>query len=176
MYWFIIIYTYIKNFFNKFKLNNYYYLDYNSKEDLVKKKNITFWIYLLNIFNLRNNIYIINLIYKFININLNSPIIKINKNGNILLEQNKVINSIVPKGIVSNIIIDVKNHRYNLNNLKKNLFKIDKDIPLIFCLIYYENIYKIEDIFIGINYFGKENVNFNKIGYLDKTSILFDNI
>ena len=102
--------------------------------------------------------------------------IVINSNDQVLPEEKDVISPIIPKGIISNIVIDVKNHRYNLNRLKKNLFKIDKEIPIIFCLLYYENICKIENINLSVNYFGKDNNNkFYKINDIDKISVLVNN-
>ena len=172
--YFLVIWTYIKSFFDKIKFNQYLYITYDDRIDKVKLVNVSF------LYNLFKFLYICNfsnqLVKKYYNIDPKNKLIVINSNDQVLPEEKDVISPIIPKGIISNIVIDVKNHRYNLNRLKKNLFKIDKEIPIIFCLLYYENICKIENINLSVNYFGKDNNNkFYKINDIDKISVLVNN-
>ncbi len=175
--YFLIIWTYIKSLFEKIKLNKYLYLTYDNKDDKVKIVNVSF------IYNVLKFMYIYDydlskqLIKKYYNIDPENRLIVINSIEQILPEGKDVISPIIPKGIISNIVIDVKNHRYNLNTLKKNLFKIDKETPIIFCLLYYENICKIENVNLSVNYFGKDDNDnkFIKINDIDKISVIINN-
>lgn len=170
----LFIWTYIKFFFNKFKLDQFYYLEY--RPDNIKIKKVSFLYYFLNIFCLRNKNFVQYFILNYCNIDLRKQLIKINNNNQIMLENKVRIKPLVPKGIINNIVVDVKNHRYNLNSIKKNLFKIDCEVPLIFCLLFYENICKIENLNISVNYFGKKNEdnNFFKINDIDKISRIIE--
>lgn len=176
MYFYLIFFwTYLKNFYDKIKFNKYLYINYDCQNDNIKVTNVSLLYNILNYMNLRNS-KVSNIVVKnFYNIDLNCKLIKVNSNDQILFEDQNFIKPIVPKGIISDIIIDVKNHRYNLNSLKQNLFKIDKNIPLIFCLFYYENICKIENVNLSLSYYGKENNKIFKINDIDKISDILNN-
>jgi len=104
-------------------------------------------------------------------------IIKINNNNQMMGLYNN-FEPIIPKGIISNIKINIRNHRYEINNFKKNIFRIDRNIPLIFCLAYYENIRKFNSCYITTEYkitfnkFVKKNTT-HKVKYYDNLNTIF---
>ena len=172
------MYLYIKileNFIRSIiKLNKYYYYTYNPNEDMIKINDITLIYYLLNFFLFFNKNLSKRILKNYYNVDENVKLIKINDMNCIMLEEKSNISPITPKGVIDNIVIDVRNHRYNLNKLKLNLFKIDSDVPLIFCLFYFENICKIDNIKLTVNYIGenKNYDNFFKINDIDKISAI----
>jgi hypothetical protein len=142
-----LIYIYICNKL-QISYNKYYVYSYDINKDVIQIRNITIIYYLLMIFFMTNNKRVMN----FFLIKKKNIIIKNNNEQIFLLVNNNFSRGVIPKGIIENIIINIRNHRYELNNLKKNLFKIDSKIPLIFCLAYYENIKKINLCFLKLKY------------------------
>ena len=165
---------YIKSLIDYIRPNIYYKLLYDTNSDVAKIINVTFYYYLLSYLCLRHNSYALYFIEKISGLDLDSNLIILNNNKQLIVEGNNKFKSVIPKGIINNIIIDVKNHRYNLDTIKKNLFKIDVNIPLIFCLLYYENICKINDCYISTTYLGKklDENKFTKIISIDTISKL----
>jgi len=166
LYLFLI---YIWDKINFISINKYYEYKYNENTETVFIKNITL-IYYLSFLLIYNEI-----LLDYFKINTNNVIIK--KKNNYFLLKNKKFEPIIPKGIIDNIELNIKNHRYELNNLKKNIFCIDKNLPVIFCLGFFENINNISYCFINCKYKIKFNdlkkVNLHKVNKNDIINNLF---
>ena len=168
--WIYIYLVYLKliSYFN-FNLSHYYQYDYSQKKDVIRIENITLLYYISTI-----------LIFKsyFLKIfNINSKFIIVKKDNKLNLLESKYFKSIRPKGIINNIQVNIKNHRYELSNLKSNLYNIDRNIPVIFCLSYYENINKFNDCVVNCNYkklFKDITLYDYKVKATDKFSDLFN--
>ena len=165
-FWLFLLY--FRNKINFLIPSNYFILKYNKNNDFIAIEDVSFICNIMKLLNCRNQIYILSLINRFLNYDLNNKLIEINNNHNISYEDEKKFKPIIPKGIISTIRVDIKNHRYDLNNLKKNIFKIDKEVPLIFCLKYFEGISKINDCRITLGYRGNSNVKSTNINHIDK--------
>ena len=142
-----LYYLYICSNFNNRIYNIYYLYKYDTSKDIIKIKNITILYYILYFLRLNNN----NRILKYLSIKRNNVIIKNKKNKFVKLD-NTEFTPVVPNGIIGDIIINIENHRYETSNLKKNIFNIDKNISLIFCLAYFENIKKFNLCYLTLEY------------------------
>lgn len=169
-FWFLILY--LRNKVNFLIPSNYFILKYNKNKDLIDIEDVSFICNLIKLLNCRNQSYILDFINRFFNYDLGSKLIEINNVYNINYENEERLQPIIPKGIINIIRVDIKNHRYDLNNLKKNIFKIDRNIPLIFCLKYFEGINKIEDCRITLSYRGNSNIKSTNINHIDKISAI----
>lgn len=147
----------------KSKLSNfipfrYYLIDYPNLNNEYKIMNVSFLINLLKIFYISENKIILDLIKNIVGINLENKIIRINNDDQILLDYKKRVMPVIPKFIIESIRLDIVNHRYYLENLKNNLFKIDRDTPIIFCLAHYEMINNINSCNITLKIHSKDNL------------------
>ena len=143
-----LFYLYICNKLKIISYNNYYIYSYDEVQDVVDIKNITNLYYMLMILFLTNNKRVLN----YFQIKKNNMIVKNNNDQIFLLDKNNFSKSIVPTGIIDNIKINIKNHRYDLENFKRNIFKIDHSTPIIFCLAYYENIKRVKECNLTLEY------------------------
>jgi len=164
-------YLYVMYFFDKInfcRINNYYEYKFNEKDKSIKVNNITLLYYISCLF------FFSKIIFNFFNFNVNNIIVKTN-NKYILLKKLEKFQISIPKGIIDTIELNIKNHRYELNNLKLNYFNVDKSTPLIFCLAFFENIKNIESCFINCNYKTSSDSLKEKLSYkVSNLNILAD--
>lgn len=148
---------FVKNKFSRFIPFKYYVIDWNHLNNESKLIDVSILINILKLFYINENKFVHKFIKNFFAINLDSNILKINNDDQVLLDYKKRLIPVIPKNIIENIRLDIINHRYYLYNLKKNLFKIDKDTPIIFCLAYYEKISKLDKCNLTLKYMLKDN-------------------
>ena len=139
-----------------FYTNKYFSLNYDNINDLIIINDVTIIYYLLYFLNLRNNKIANSFIELIFSIKLNN-IIKKTIDNKFLLENDFNLCQIYKYYEIVNIRIDIKNHRYSLDKLREKICFIDKNIPIIFCIAYFEKILKIKNCNITICF--RKNVN-----------------
>lgn len=142
-----LYYLYICNKLQFISYNKYYVYSYDVNKDDIQIRNITIIYYMLTMLFMTNNIKVLN----YFLIKKDNIIVK-NNNEQIFILGNNNFSGVVPNGIIENIKMNIKDNRYELKNLKKNLFKIDHNTPIIFCLAYYENIKNINLCHLSLEY------------------------
>ena len=125
----------IKYKFSKWIPFKYYFIEMNEKNLDFKILDVSILINLLKIFNISNNKIAHKLVNRAFGINLDNRIIRKNNEDQILFDDKQRLFPVIPKHVIQSIRLDIVNHRYYLNNLKQNLFKIDRETPILFCLL-----------------------------------------
>ena len=137
----------------------YYTIEWNDLNKESKILDVSILINLLKLFFISDNKTAHKIVKSILGINLENKIFRINNDDQLLLDNKKRLMPVIPKNVIETIRLDIINHRYYLDNLKKNLFKIDRDTPIIFCLAYYEMINNLNNCNITLKYILKDNLS-----------------
>ena len=149
---------FMKNKLSTFIPFKYYGIEWNNLTKESKIIDLSILVNLLKLFYLSDNKVAHKLVKSIFGINLENKIFRKNNDDQIILDHKKKLMPVIPKNIIGSIRLDVINHRYYLENLKKNLFKIDRDTPITFCLAHYEMINNLNNCNITIKYILKDNL------------------
>lgn len=150
---------FVKNKLSKFIPFKYYIIEWNNLNKESKILDVSILINLLKLFYLYDNKITKKLVNSFLGINLENKIFRKNNDDQVILDYKERLIPVIPKNIIGSIRLDIINHRYYLENLKANLFKIDRDTPIAFCLAHYEMINNLNNCNITLKYILRDNLS-----------------